>query len=125
MAETITVAAGDTVLVAEVRVHLRDGESFDLLPFVDEKDVKCKVSELLEEWSKSGFLVRGSQIIPWHCVQRVEATSVEELSAEAAEQRLTEWSTRDQRQYQASFWKTKEAREKKKDEDGEGGGKAM
>jgi len=122
--EKITVAAGDTVLVAEVRVHLRDGEPFELLPFVDGKDVKSKVSDLLEEWAKSGFLVRGSQIIPWHRVERVEAVSVEELAPDEAERRLTEWSTRDQRQYQQSFWKTKEPREKKKkDGDAEGGGK--
>ena len=125
MAEKTWDPAKDTVLVAEVRVHLRDGESFELLPFVDGKDVKSKVSELLEEWAKSGFLVRGSQIIPWHRVQRVEATSVEELAPDEAERRLTEWSTRDQRQYQQSFWKTKEPREKKKkDGDAEGGGKS-
>jgi hypothetical protein len=107
--------ANETLLVADVRVHLDDGESFELLPFVDAKDVKNKVSDLLEEWSKSGFLVRGSQIIPWHCVRRVEATRVEELSPAEAERRLTEWNTNDQRHYQASFWKTKEPREKKKD----------
>lgn len=109
----------DTVLVAEVRVHLHDGEPFELLPFVDAQDVKSKVSDLLEDWSKSGFLVRGSQIIPWHCVRRVEALRVEELTRAEAERRLDEWTTRDQQQYQQSFWKTKEPR-KKKDEDGEG-----
>jgi hypothetical protein len=84
------------------------------------KDVKSKVSDLLEEWSQSGFLVRGSQILPWHRVKRVDAQRVEELSPAEAERRLDEWTTRDQRQYQASFWKTKEPRAKKtKDEDEE------
>jgi hypothetical protein len=115
VAETNKGATHETVLVAEVRVHLDDGGSFELLPFVDAKDVKSKVSDLLEEWSKSGFLVRGSQIIPWHRVQRVEATRVDELSPAGAESRLTEWKTNDQRHYQASFWKTKEPRKKKKD----------
>lgn len=125
MAETINVQAGDTVLAAEVRVHLDGGESFDLLPFVDAKDVKCKVSDLLEEWSKSGFLVRGSQIIPWHRVERVEAANVEELSPAEAERRLQDWRARDRGQYQLTFWKTKEPREKKKNEGKEeGGGKS-
>jgi hypothetical protein len=122
VADNTPSPANETLLVAEVRVHLDDGESFELLPFVDAKDVKSKVSDLLEEWSKSGFLVRGSQIIPWHCVRRVEALRVESLSPAAAERRLTEWATRDQRQYQQSFWKTKEPREKKKkNEDEESG----
>jgi hypothetical protein len=111
--------ANETVLVADVKVHLNDGEAFELLPFVDAKDVKSKVSDLLEEWAKSGFLVRGSQIIPWHCVRRVEAMRVEELSPAEADRRLEEWTTRDQRQYQQSFWKTKEPREKKKESEEE------
>jgi hypothetical protein len=112
---------GETVLVAHVTVHLENGQAFELLPFVDEKDVKSKVTDLLEDWSRSGFLVRGSQIVPWHRVERLEATRVEEIARAEAERRLSAWNAQDPAQYQQAFWKTKEARGKKdKDEDKDG-----
>ena len=119
--------ANETVLVAHVTVHLNDGENFELLPFMDTKDVKSKVTDLLGDWSKSGFLVRGGQIVPWHRVQWVEVTRVEELSRADADRRLADWTSRDQEKFQQSFWKTKEARQKKDEEEDEGKdeGKAM
>jgi hypothetical protein len=110
----------ETVLAAHITVHLVSGQAFELLPFMDEKDVKSKVTDLLEEWSKSGFLVRGSHIVPWHQVQWVEATRVEEISRAEAEQRLSAFAAKDPAQYQQAFWKTKESRKKeKKEEKGE------
>jgi hypothetical protein len=108
-----------TVLVAWVTVHLESGERFELLPFEDAQDVKSKVSALIGDWAKSGFLIRGSEIIPWHRVQRVEATKVEELSRSDSKKRLEEWQAKDTARLQQSFWKTKQAKEKK-DEGAEG-----
>jgi hypothetical protein len=112
-----------TVLVAWVTVHLESGERFELLPFEDAQDVKSKVSALMGDWAKSGFLIRGSEIIPWHRVQRVEATKVEELSRSDSKKRLEEWQAKDTARLQQSFWRTKQAKEKK-DEGGEAGGEA-
>lgn len=117
--------AHETVLVAHVTVHLLDGTAFELLPFMDTHDVKSQVSRLLQDWSQSGFLVRGGQIVPWHRVQWVEATRVEEVSRAEAERRLDEWPGRDPEQYQQSFWKTKQSRGKKDKGEDEGNGKAM
>jgi hypothetical protein len=118
----------ETVLVAYVTVHLESGESFELLPFEDAQDVKSKVSDLLGDWAKSGFLIRGNHIYPWHRVQRIETTKVEELSLGDSRRRLDEWQARDVARLQQGFWKTKQAREKKdkggegEDGEGEGGG---
>jgi hypothetical protein len=64
--KTETLLPTDTVLVAYVTVHLEDGETFELFPFEDTHDVKSKVSALVADWVKSGFLVRGNRIYPWH-----------------------------------------------------------
>lgn len=107
----------DTVLVAQVQVHLLSGESFELLPFEDENDVKAKVSGLLTDWSKSGFLIRGADIVPWHRVERLEALAVEELSPSDAALRRTEWEAKETSRLQQSFWRTKTPREKKKEDE--------
>lgn len=119
MAKEEQQAANGTVLVAEVRVQLVSGEWFELLPFEDENDVKAKVSDLLTEWAKSGFLVRGADIVPWHQVRRLEATRVEELTRGDAALRRKEWETKETARLQQSFWMTKKARETK--EEGESG----
>ncbi len=107
----------DTLLIAHVTAHLLDGTSFELYPFVDADDVKSKVSELTEGWASSGFLLRGSHLVPWQQVKLLEATSVEEISRQEAQQRLMTWQAEDQRRAVQNFWKTK--KEKKKEE-GEG-----
>jgi hypothetical protein len=109
--------ANDAVLVAYVTVHLESGESFELLPFEDTGDVKSKVCELMKAWAGSGFLIRGSEIYPWHRVLRIEATRVEEMSPYDSELRRKEWQARETARLQSSFWKTKRARKEK----GEGG----
>ena len=103
----------DTILIAHATVHLAGGESFDLLPFQNTEDVKSEVNDLMENWAKSGFLLRGRRIYPWHQVLRVEVTSVDELTRSEAAQRLTDWETNDLYRVQQGFWKTKKAREKK------------
>ena len=106
----------DTVLVAYVTVHLESGESFELLPFEDAEDVKARVCDLMKAWAKSGFLIRGNQIYPWHRVRRVEATSVEELSRTDSRLRMEEWKARETSQMQKSFWKTKRVRKQESEE---------
>ncbi len=118
----------ETLLIAHVTVHLLTGESFELYPFVDPQDVKTKVSELVEGWHGSGFLLRGSRLYPWHQVRLLEATEVEEITRQEAQQRLLAWQAEDQAKAVQSFWKTKEDKSKKEDkkdgedEGGEGGG---
>ena len=103
----------DTLLIAHATVYLESGESFDLLPFESADDVKSEVNDLMENWAKSGFLLRGRYIYPWHRVQRIEVTSVEEMSRAESEQKLMDWEISDQFRLQDGFWKTKRPREKK------------
>jgi hypothetical protein len=104
-----------TILLAHATVYLVDGESFDLLPFESAEDVKSEFNELMESWAKSGFLLRGKRIYPWHQVARVEVTSVEELPHSEAAQKLTDWEVNDLYRVQQNFWKTKKPREKKEE----------
>lgn len=97
----------ETVLLAHVTVHLLSGESFELLPFEDDRDVKSRVSDLLEDWQDSGFLIRGNRIYPWHQVQFVEATDVQELARAESARRMEEWRGREVYRLQQSFWRTK------------------
>lgn len=108
-----TLLPTDTVLVAYVTVHLDNGESFELLPFEDTHDVKSKVIDLVEEWARSGSLVRGNNIYPWHRVQRLHATKVEELKLEDARLRREQWQAQETERLQQSFWQTKRSREKR------------
>ncbi len=114
MADARTNAADDTVLVATVVVRLLSGETFELLPFEDPRDVKARVNGLLVDWAKSGFLIRGSDIIPWHQVQRVEAVKIEELSQDESALRRTEWEAKETARLQQSFWRTKKSADQKK-----------
>jgi hypothetical protein len=107
------IKPSETVLIAHATVHLVNDESFDLLPFKSDEDVKSKVADLMENWSKSGFLLRGRYIYPWHQVAHVEVTLVEEMSPIESEQQLIDWEINDQYRLQQGFWKTKKPREKK------------
>ncbi len=108
--------------MAYVTVHLEDGESFELLPFEDTHDVKSKVTDLVQEWVRSGCLVRGNRIYPWHRVQRLEATKVEELQLADAELRREQWQAQETERLQQSFWQTKQPREKRNQEEKEDSG---
>ncbi len=105
----------ETILIAHVTANLMDGSSFELYPFVDANDVKSKVSELVGGWAESGFLLRGAHMVPWHQVKFLEATSVEEITRQEAQQRLLNWQAEDQRKAVQGFWKTKIESEEKKD----------
>jgi hypothetical protein len=107
----------ETLLIAHVTVHLANEESFELYPFVDPYDVKTKVSDLVEGWASSGFLLRGSRMYPWHQVRLLETTSVEEMTRQEAQQRMLAWQAEDQARAVQSFWKTKQDKSKKDDKD--------
>ncbi len=113
----------ETLLIAHVTAHLVTGESFELYPFVDPDDVKAKVSELVEGWASSGFLLRGSRMYPWHQVRILETTAVEEITRQEAQQRLLAWQAEDQAKAVQSFWKTKHDKNKKDGGEKEGGNK--
>ncbi|RRA48112.1 hypothetical protein [Acidipila sp. EB88] len=113
----------ETLLIAHVTAHLIDGGSFELYPFVDPKDVKSKVSELAEGWAGSGFLLRGSRLVPWHQVKLLETTSVEEITRQEAQQRLMTWQAEDQLRAVQNFWKTKEETKEDGDKNEKGEGK--
>jgi len=113
-----TEESEETILMAHVTVHLESGELFELLPFEDASDVKARVCELMKAWARSGFLIRGSHIYPWHRVKWIEATKVEELSKADSKVRMEEFRCRDTERMLQSFWKTKHER-KQKDEDEE------
>ena len=74
----------------------------------------------MESWVKSGFLLRGRRIYPWHQVVRLEVTSVEEVSRSEAAQRLTDWEINDLYRVQQDFWKTKKPKAKKDEKQGGG-----
>lgn len=105
-------APDTTLLIAHAAAHLVTGESFELLPFTDEHDVKNRVNDLMKEWADSGFLLRGQRIYPWHQVRTVDVLSVEEVPRELARQRLLDWEKANFAQAQQIFWKTKKAPEK-------------
>jgi hypothetical protein len=112
MAETKATGRpqSETVLVAHVTGHRTAGNSFELLPFLDDAAVKSKVTDLLEDWAKPGYLVRGGHIYPWHQAKLVEATSVTELARSESEAHLIEWQKLDLGNMQQTFWKTKRPR---------------
>ncbi len=121
MAEPNADPNAETILIAHVTAQLLDGSSFELYPFIDAEDVKAKVSDLIAGWASSGFLLRGSHLIPWHQVKLLEATSVEEMTRQEAQQRLLSWQAEDQRKAVQGFWKTKKEKASG-DKDGENGG---
>jgi len=109
-----------TLLIAHVTAHLLDNTSFELYPFVDEKDVKAKVFELISGWASSGFLLRGAHFVPWHRVSYLETTSVEEITRQEAQQRLMDWQADDQLKAVQNFWKMKDDKnDKGEKKDGE------
>jgi len=114
----------ENVLVAYVTVHLEGGETFELFPFTDADDVKRKVDDLLEEWARTGFLLRGSQFIPWRRVQRIEATQVVEMTRGALQSQCEQDGMLETERQQLRFWKTRRARGKKSENKDESTGKA-
>ncbi len=108
-------APPQVVLIAHLEAHLVSGESIDLLPIRHENDVKSDVTKLLEDWSSSGFLMRGNIAYPWHQVKQVVVTRIEELAPHEVHQRLLELEGANRAQLANGFWKTREPAESKDD----------
>jgi hypothetical protein len=103
----------EVVLIAHLRAQLVSGETLELLPIRHENDVKSDVNKLLEDWAKSGFLLRGNVAYPWHQVRHVEVTQVEELAPHEVHQRMLELEGASRAQMQQGFWKTRETADSK------------
>ena len=109
----------EVVLIAHLHAVLVSGETLELLPIRHENDVKSDVTKLLEDWAKSGFLLRGSIAYPWHQVRLVEVTQVEELAPHVVHQRMLELEGASRAQMQQGFWKTRANAESKDKKDGD------
>ena len=91
------------MLIAHVKAHLVTGETVDLLPVRHETDVKKEVTELLEGWAKSGFLIWEKFVYPWHQVQTIEV-AVENLSSGEVAQRMLDLHGADRARLHEEFW---------------------
>src|ERR1700760_1160983 len=94
----------DIILIAEVRAHFHDGETIELLPFKHEEDVRAEVNKFIEDWSKTGFLLKQNLMYPWHRVRVVEVVSVQAMTHAQAAPYVEQWN-RDT-EAQKTFWKT-------------------
>ncbi len=111
----------DILLVAQVRAFLLNGEAIDLLPFKHEDDVRVEVNKFIEDWAKSGFLLKENLLYPWHQVKMLEVVSVLALTHAQAEPYLEDW--RRDTDAQKAFWKTRkpESKQEEKKEGNSGG----
>jgi hypothetical protein len=106
----------DVILIAEVRAYLLGGETVDLLPFKHEEDVRAEVNKFIEDWSKTGFLLKEHYLYPWHQVTTIEVTSVRAMTHAQAAPHIQRWD--EDSAAQKAFWKTRKPQDKndKKDE---------
>jgi len=103
----------DVILIAEVRAHFLHGEAVDLLPFKHEEDVRAEVNKFIEEWSKTGFLLKQNFMYPWHQVKTVEVVSVQAMTHAQAAPYFEQW--RQDTEAQKTFWKTSKPQAKKEE----------
>jgi hypothetical protein len=92
------------MLIAHLKARLVTGETIELLPVRHETDVKKEVSELLEGWASSGFLIWEKFVYPWHQVQLIEV-AVENLSNAEAAQRMLDLHGADRARLHEEFWR--------------------
>jgi hypothetical protein len=103
----------DIILIAEVRAHFVDGETVDLLPFKHEEDVRAEINKFIEDWSKTGFLLKENFIYPWHRVKGIEVVSVQAMTHAQAAPYIDQWNQ--DSESQKAFWKTRKSRAKKEE----------
>lgn len=103
----------DVILIAEVRAHFLDGKTVDLLPFKHEEDVRAEVNKFIEDWSKTGFLLKQNVMYPWHQVKMVEVISVQAMTHAQAAPYIDQWNQ--DSEAQKSFWKTRKPQAKKEE----------
>ncbi len=100
----------DVILIAEVKAYLLGGETVDLLPFKHEEDVRSEVNTFVEDWSKTGFLLKGHFLYPWQQVKTIEVTSVRAMTHAQAAPYIEQWDQ--DTAAQKAFWKTRKPQEK-------------
>jgi hypothetical protein len=103
----------DIILIAEVRAHLHDGETIDLLPSTHEEDVRTEVNQFIDDWSKTGFLLKENFLYPWHRVKVVEVMSVQAMTHAQAAPYIDQWNQ--DTEAQKAFWKTRKPQAKKEE----------
>jgi hypothetical protein len=91
------------MLIAHLKAHLVSGDTVELLPVRHETDVKKEVTELLNNWASSGFLMREKYVYPWHQVKTVEI-AVENVSQEQASQKMVNLQGSDRTKLNEEFW---------------------
>ena len=91
------------MLIARLKAHLVSGDAVDLLPVRHETDVKKEVTDLLNKWASSGFLMREKYVYPWHQVKTVEVV-VESVSPGQEAQRMVNLHGSDRAKLNEEFW---------------------
>jgi hypothetical protein len=91
------------MLIAHLKAHLLSGETVQLLPVRHETDVKKEVTDLLDKWAASGFLMREKFVYPWHQVKTLEV-AVENISQADESQRMTNLQGSDRAKLNDEFW---------------------
>lgn len=91
------------MLIAHLKAHLVSGDVVDLLPVRHETDVKKEVTDLLDKWASSGYLMREKYIYPWHQVKRVEV-AVENASQGQEAQNMVNLQGSDRAKLNDEFW---------------------
>jgi hypothetical protein len=94
------------MLIARLKAHLISGSVVDLLPVRHETDVKKEVTDLLDKWASSGFLMREKYVYPWHQVKTVEV-SVENVSQGQEAQSMVNLHASDRAKLNDEFWQGK------------------
>jgi hypothetical protein len=92
------------MLIAHLKAHLATGDTVQLLPVRHDTDVKKEVSELLEKWASSGFLIKEKFVYPWHQVQTIEV-QIESLSSEESARQMQTLQGADRARLHEEFWK--------------------
>lgn len=121
MSDTEEAPKDNTLLVAEARANLLTGEVINLLPFRHEEDVRAEVNKFIEDWAKTGFLLKENFLYPWSQVKNVEVVWVKALTPAAARPYLQSWQ--DDTEAQKVFWKTRKPQGKREDEKQDEGSK--
>jgi hypothetical protein len=118
MAETEEAPKENILLIAQVRANLLTGGVIDLLPFKHQEDVRAEVNKFIEDWVKTGFLLKENFLYPWHQVKNVEVVWVKALTQAEAKPYLDVWQL--DTEAQKSCWKTRKPAGKQDEKKEEG-----
>lgn len=114
MADTEEAPKDTNLLIAQVRANLLTGEVINLLPFKHEEDVRAEINKFIEDWVKTGFLLKENFLYPWTQVKNIEVVWVKAMAPAEARPYIEVW--RDDTEAQKVFWKTRKLQGKQDDE---------